>query len=151
MFNVFIEFPKPIIAAVNGPGIGENLRLLWSLQKICTILLVTFTQEHIYEWFWWTQKPGSGTTAPALCDTILASSSATFLTPFARCKLYFNFDSASLMIFKSYDKIYELLILTLSFVCWWLWRSMKTNVSGLVLVLKAPPLSTLKGDQPGRT
>jgi len=48
MFNVFIEFPKPIIAAVNGPGIG------------------------------------SGTTAPALCDTILASSSATFLTPFAR-------------------------------------------------------------------
>jgi len=48
MFNVFIEFPKPIIAAVNGPGIG------------------------------------SGTTAPALCDIILASSSATFLTPFAR-------------------------------------------------------------------
>jgi len=48
MFNVFIEFPKPIIAAVNGPGIG------------------------------------SGTTAPALCDTILASSTATFLTPFAR-------------------------------------------------------------------
>ena len=26
MFNVFIEFPKPIIAAVNGPGIGGNLR-----------------------------------------------------------------------------------------------------------------------------
>merc|ERR1712037_660851 len=48
MFNVFIEFPKPIIAAVNGPGIG------------------------------------SGTTAPALCDTILASSTATFLAPFAR-------------------------------------------------------------------
>ena len=48
MFNVFIEFPKPIIAAVNGPGIGENLRLLWSLQNICTILLVTFTQEQIY-------------------------------------------------------------------------------------------------------
>ena len=23
MFNVFIEFPKPIIAAVNGPGIGQ--------------------------------------------------------------------------------------------------------------------------------
>lgn len=48
IFNVFIEFPKPIIAAVNGPGIG------------------------------------SGTTAPALCDIILASQSATFLTPFAR-------------------------------------------------------------------
>merc|ERR1712055_873447 len=48
MFNVFIEFPKPIIAAVNGPGIG------------------------------------SGTTAPALCDTILASSTAIFLAPFAR-------------------------------------------------------------------
>jgi len=48
MFNVFIEFPKPIIAAVNGPGIG------------------------------------SGVTAPVLCDTILASHTATFLTPFAR-------------------------------------------------------------------
>ena len=31
MFNVFIEFPKPIIAAVNGPGIGEIfLPALWS-------------------------------------------------------------------------------------------------------------------------
>ena len=46
-FNVFIEFPKPIIAAVNGPGIG------------------------------------SGTTAPALCDVILASDRATFSTPFS--------------------------------------------------------------------
>eukprot|EP00092_Neocalanus_flemingeri_P108664 GFUD01139560.1.p1 GENE.GFUD01139560.1~~GFUD01139560.1.p1 ORF type:complete len:300 (+),score=84.96 GFUD01139560.1:150-1049(+) len=45
-FNIFIEFPKPLIAAVNGPGIG------------------------------------SGTTAPALCDTIIASEKATFLTPF---------------------------------------------------------------------
>eukprot|EP00090_Calanus_glacialis_P033520 TRINITY_DN55711_c0_g1_i1.p1 TRINITY_DN55711_c0_g1~~TRINITY_DN55711_c0_g1_i1.p1 ORF type:complete len:273 (-),score=80.12 TRINITY_DN55711_c0_g1_i1:58-795(-) len=45
-FNIFIEFPKPIIAAVNGPGIG------------------------------------SGTTAPALCDIIIASPKATFLTPF---------------------------------------------------------------------
>jgi len=45
-FNVFIEFPKPIIAAVNGPGIG------------------------------------SGTTAPALCDVILASERASFSTPF---------------------------------------------------------------------
>jgi len=45
-FNIFIEFPKPIIAAVNGPGIG------------------------------------SGTTAPAICDTIIASEKATFLTPF---------------------------------------------------------------------
>ena len=44
---MFIEFPKPIIAAVNGPGIG------------------------------------SGTTAPALCDIILASERATFSTPFA--------------------------------------------------------------------
>merc|ERR1719273_2304801 len=47
MFNVFLEFPKPIIAAVNGPGIG------------------------------------SGTTAPALCDVILASDRATFSTPFS--------------------------------------------------------------------
>ena len=47
MFNVFIEFPKPIIAAVNGPGIG------------------------------------SGTTAPALCDIILASERASFSTPFS--------------------------------------------------------------------
>ena len=47
-FNLFIEFPKPILAAVNGHGIG------------------------------------SGTTAPALCDAILASEDATFLTPFAR-------------------------------------------------------------------
>ena len=46
-FNVFIEFPKPIIAAVNGPGIG------------------------------------SGTTAPALCDVILASERASFSTPFS--------------------------------------------------------------------
>jgi len=45
-FNVFLEFPKPIIAAVNGPGIG------------------------------------AGTTAPALCDIILASDRATFSTPF---------------------------------------------------------------------
>lgn len=45
-FNIFIEFPKPIIAAVNGPGIG------------------------------------AGTTAPALCDVILASEKATFSTPF---------------------------------------------------------------------
>jgi len=45
-FNIFIEFPKPILAAVNGPGIG------------------------------------SGTTAPALCDAIIASEKATFLTPF---------------------------------------------------------------------
>jgi len=45
-FNVFIEFPKPLIAAVNGPGIG------------------------------------SGTTAPALCDIILASDKASFSTPF---------------------------------------------------------------------
>ena len=43
---MFIEFPKPIIAAVNGPGIG------------------------------------SGTTAPALCDVILASERASFSTPF---------------------------------------------------------------------
>ena len=46
-FNVFIEFPKPLIAAVNGPGIG------------------------------------SGTTAPALCDVILASDRASFSTPFS--------------------------------------------------------------------
>jgi len=45
-FNIFIEFPKPIIAAVNGPGIG------------------------------------AGTTAPALCDAIIASEKATFSTPF---------------------------------------------------------------------
>jgi len=45
-FNVFIQFPKPIIAAVNGPGIG------------------------------------AGATAPALCDTIIASERATFSTPF---------------------------------------------------------------------
>ena len=45
-FNVFIEFPKPIIAAVNGPGIG------------------------------------AGTTAPALCDVVIASEKATFSTPF---------------------------------------------------------------------
>ena len=44
---MFIEFPKPIIAAVNGPGIG------------------------------------SGTTAPALCDVILASERASFSTPFS--------------------------------------------------------------------
>ena len=24
-FNAFIEFPKPIIAAVNGPGIGNQI------------------------------------------------------------------------------------------------------------------------------
>ena len=43
---MFIQFPKPIIAAVNGPGIG------------------------------------AGATAPALCDTIIASERATFSTPF---------------------------------------------------------------------
>lgn len=46
IFNVFIQFPKPIIAAVNGPGIG------------------------------------GGVTGPALCDVIIASDRATFLTPF---------------------------------------------------------------------
>ena len=45
MFNVFIEFPKPIIAAVNGPGIGENLR---STNYICLFLKIW--ANDIWEW-----------------------------------------------------------------------------------------------------
>ncbi|MEL6183287.1 MAG: enoyl-CoA hydratase/isomerase family protein [Myxococcota bacterium] len=48
LFDHFIQFPKPILAAVNGPAIGAPV------------------------------------TTGVLCDAILASDKATFLTPFAK-------------------------------------------------------------------
>ena len=48
IFNYFLDFPKPILVAANGPAIGASV------------------------------------TSASLCDAILASESATFLTPFAR-------------------------------------------------------------------
>ena len=59
------------------------------------------------------KKTGSGTTAPALCDTILASSSATFLTPFARCENHFDFDEVSQIILKRDHIIYDFFYLDL--------------------------------------
>jgi enoyl-CoA hydratase/carnithine racemase len=51
VFNNFLNFPKPIIIAVNGPAIGASV------------------------------------TTATLCDAILASEKATFITPFARLGL----------------------------------------------------------------
>ena len=48
LFNTFLDFPKPILVAANGPAIGATV------------------------------------TSAALCDGILASEQATFITPFAR-------------------------------------------------------------------
>ncbi|GMH93758.1 hypothetical protein TrVE_jg13775 [Triparma verrucosa] len=48
VFDTFLKFPKPIIAAINGPAIGASV------------------------------------TTSTLCDYVIASESATFLTPFAR-------------------------------------------------------------------
>ena len=48
VFDMFIEFPKPIMVAANGPAIGACV------------------------------------TSATLCDAIIASDKATFLTPFAR-------------------------------------------------------------------
>ena len=48
LFNTFLDFPKPILVAANGPAIGATV------------------------------------TSAALCDGILASEKASFLTPFAR-------------------------------------------------------------------
>ena len=48
IFNAFLDFPKPILIAANGPAIGATV------------------------------------TSAALCDGILASEKATFLTPFVR-------------------------------------------------------------------
>ena len=48
VFDLFIEFPKPIIVAANGPAIGASV------------------------------------TTATLCDAIVASEKATFLTPFAK-------------------------------------------------------------------
>lgn len=47
LFNLFLDFPKPILVAVNGPALGASV------------------------------------TSAALCDGIIASSKATFSTPFA--------------------------------------------------------------------
>lgn len=46
LFEIFLDFPKPIIAAINGPAIGASV------------------------------------TSATLCDAIVASEKATFLTPF---------------------------------------------------------------------
>ncbi|MEL6546750.1 MAG: enoyl-CoA hydratase/isomerase family protein [Myxococcota bacterium] len=51
LFELFIQFPKPLIAAVNGHAIGAPV------------------------------------TSATLCDTLLASTSATFSTPFAKVGL----------------------------------------------------------------
>merc|ERR1719186_1366186 len=48
LFNYFLDFPKPILVAANGPAIGASV------------------------------------TSATLCDGIIASEKATFLTPFAR-------------------------------------------------------------------
>merc|ERR1712029_362753 len=48
LFNLFLDFPKPILVAANGPAIGATV------------------------------------TSAALCDGIIASERATFLTPFSR-------------------------------------------------------------------
>ena len=48
LFNTFLDFPKPILVAANGPAIGATV------------------------------------TSAALCDGILASEKASFLTPFAK-------------------------------------------------------------------
>ena len=48
VFDIFIEFPKPLLIAANGPAIGACV------------------------------------TSATLCDGIIASEKATFLTPFAR-------------------------------------------------------------------
>lgn len=48
LFDQFLDFPKPIVAAINGPAIGASV------------------------------------TSATLCDAIIASKEATFLTPFAR-------------------------------------------------------------------
>ena len=48
IFNLFLDFPKPILVASNGPAIGATV------------------------------------TSAALCDGILASERATYLTPFTR-------------------------------------------------------------------
>ena len=48
LFNAFLDFPKPILVAANGPAIGATV------------------------------------TSATLCDAILASEKASFLTPFAR-------------------------------------------------------------------
>lgn len=51
LFNLFIDFPKPLIAAVNGPAIGAPV------------------------------------TSATLCDAMLVSEKATFLTPFSSLAL----------------------------------------------------------------
>merc|ERR1719397_2280808 len=48
LFDNFLDFPKPILAAINGPAIGGPV------------------------------------TSALLCDYVIASEAATFITPFAR-------------------------------------------------------------------
>ena len=51
LFNIFLDFPKPILIAGNGPALGASV------------------------------------TSAALCDGIIASEKAIFLTPFARLEV----------------------------------------------------------------